>query len=323
MSYKLSVQEQNEFSYEFLDENLKLIEKNFTDRTSKYFIGKTIYVLLPGIYQANYFVKTTVSDIKSVLGEIDINWLDILNGYSNLNLFCLREPRKREFAGDVKFTPRNSLSFSSYGFCFDKNGDAEVCVTNKSIPILQNEKFLIESCDNAFNTNEEDVDYDEIMRNSIINLIQDDRFSNVKKNQRCNPNKAVENEIKQKIQEMLCIYYDIENSWGITYVWKGILFIIPLKREYFKDILKNRDKEGGRRRVLPTIVKSHTRKGRYNVDSHLRTCSGVKIDNREFGFLVGAEDYEKIFPKTEKSKKRAMRMIENSDVEGKFLILRK
>lgn len=323
MSYKLSVQEQKKFSYEFLDENLKLIEKNFTDSTSKYFTGKTIYVLLPGIYETNYFVKTTVSDIKSVEGKIDINWLCMLNDYSNLQLFCLKEPRKREFAGDVKFTPRNSLSFSSYGFCFDKNGDAEVCVTNKSIPILQNEKFLIEACDNAFNTNEEDVDYDEIMRDSIINLIQDDRFSNVKKNQRCNPNKAVENEIKQKIQEMLCTYYDIENSWGITYVWKGILFIIPLKREYFKDILKDRDKEGGRRRVLPTIVKSHTRNGGHNVDSHLRSCNGVKIDNREFGFLIGAEDYEKIFPKTEKSRKRAMRMIKNSDVEGKFIIQRK
>ena len=302
MSYKLAIQEQEKYDYGTFLEIIKKIEDNFTDNVSKYINGRCIFVMLQGAFNQTYFVKTTVSDLRDVIGEIKFDCIiDNSGNFNNICLYSLREPNKKDFRGKIKYTPKGTLAMTTR-FIADGEDGKKVAIGWDKMPVLQDEKFLVSSCYNAFDTDEKYVDYDYIMKNSFRLLTNDKRF-------KCGDDWItrdynIESEVSMDLQYIISNMYDIQESWGVVYYWKGNEFIFPMKREYIQEIFKKRDKENGRRRTIASIVNGYSRKDGTKVDGHLRSSEGFSIDGREFCIFIGAEDFEKIFPKTEKSKKR-------------------
>lgn len=310
MAYKLSVSEQEKFDYKEFTRIIEKIEQNFTDNVCEKIRGRYIYVLLCGAFEQTYFVKTTVSDLKHVQGKINFDCIiDSSGNLDNIVMYSLREPGKKDFRGKIKYVPKGTISVSSRIIGVNDDGTRGVAGWDK-LPFLQDEKFLISACDNLFNCNEEGADYDFIERHSFRALANDKRF-------KCGDDyfltyPGIEQEISQDLQRIVCSIYDVTESWGVWYWYKGNYFIFPLKREYIQEIFKKRDKENGRRRVIASLVNGYTRKDGTKVDGHLRTSGGFTIDGREFSIFVGPEDIEKYFPNTSKSIKRVEKCLNNT-----------
>lgn len=317
MGYKNSVEEQNKFDYDYFRKKVEFIESQFKDDVLKYISGRYIYVLLDGMYDCTYFVKTTVSDIRHVCGKIDFDFIANMEGYTNIVLYSLREPNKKSFRGKIKYTPKGTISLTTRFIAPDDNGKMK-CRGFDNMPILQDEKFIVSSCDNLFNCDEEGADYDFIEQHAFRFLTDDKRIRCGEDWVRQRPEAALDD--SQVIHRALCLYYDISESWGVCYYYAGNCFIFPLKREYIQEIFKKRDKENGRRRVIASLVNGHKRKDGTQVDGHLRTTNTFTIDGREYSIFVGAEDFEKMYPNTDKSKARIKKIVDKGTVDKGFLL---
>lgn len=326
MAYKGKIEEQKEFTIEDLEKRLEFLESQITDEVAKKISGKTIYLLYPELYSANHFVNTTVSDVLNVFNnELDVCWASDCSMFGNFTFYSLRLANQKEHRGVLKFTPKNTLTFEHYfvGKTKEIGGIQTVSKLNK-LPVLQKETFLKEVCEDYFNTDEVNADWDYVEKNSFSILSHDRRFA--AGNIEYSPNyKDISEEYSQICQTMISSYFDIANSWAITYLYKNILFLIPVRQEFFKKLFKDREKgENGRRNFVPTIVNSHDRSNGQNVHSHLRVGgSYLKIHGREFSYLIGSEDFERIFPNTDYNKKKLLKMQKNGTEEGKYLLVGK
>lgn len=317
MAYKNHVEEQRKFSYDEFLKYVKYIEKYFTEEVSKKISGRYIYVLLDGCYDCTYFVKTTVSDLRSIDGKIDFECLfTSYNGDDEAGIayYSLKEPNRKSFKGKIKFIPKGTVSLTFRCITKKQNGKADVFGFDNE-PILQNEEFLISRCDEAFQNNEEGVDYNYIENNAFSFLSYDKRISCFKKFN-ANVNKDVREMHSAKVQEIVSKMYDVGKSWGVYMVHNGNSFIFPLKREYIQELFKKRDKEDGRRKTIASLVSSYTRKDGTEVDGHLRTANSFSIDGRRYGMYIGMEDFEKMIPNTNKSKKRLKKAMQEYEVIG-------
>lgn len=309
MAYKGKIEEQSLHSMEELEEIIEQIEKWFTDDVAKIFSGKAIYVLDARIFDMNYFVNTTVSDVESVCGNIEINFI---GNCDKIFVERMRKPKKNEWRNAIKFITPRTYAYERY----IKDEDSKVI--HYSFPVLQDERFVLSECKKNFENDDIGSDYDFIMEHAFIVMISDKRFQTTDhfKNNR----KEIENQsksISSNCHQVICQYFDIKESWAITYAYKNILFIFPMKQEYFKQIFKDRDiAEGKKRRgVLPTIVNEHKRSGNKTVHSHLRIGGGyATIHGRDFSFVIN--DIEKIYPQTDYAKKKAIQFVKNSHEEN-------
>ena len=318
MAYKSTVEEQAKFDYEFFKERLEFIESQFKDDVLKYIKGKFIYVLLDGMYEATYFVKTTVSDLQYVTGNnIDFDFMVNPIGYNNCVVYSVKEPNKKSFRGKIKYTPKNTLSLTVRWIAKKENGKMSCCGID-NMPILQDEKFLVSACDNLFENDEAGADYDYIERHAFRFLTDDKRIACGEDWKRRQPEAALED--SQMVHRGLCQYYDVVNSWGVCYQYAGNCFIFPLKREYIQEIFKRRDKENGRRRVIASLVRDYKRKDGTEVDRHLRTTDSFSIDGRTFNIYVGMEDFDNMYADNEKSKKRLKKEFDNSEIVGNLMV---
>lgn len=262
------------------------------------------------LYHPSYFVKTTVSDVREVFGPINMSALTRIEG--SPTIITLRDPRPKEFKGKIRFTPQNTLAFSQYVVCLNNNRDMTFTSVNVNSPVLQKEKYLITECDAAYASDEKDCNYSEIEKNAWAFLEQDKRFAIQNNNQ---VSKNVQNEMSKTIHEMFCLCSDIFERWCVTYEWNNALFAIPMPPEAFKTIFKTRDKVGGRRRVMPVIVKEHKRKG-IDVVSHIRMYSDyICMNGRKFGVYVGSENFGTILH-SERQIKNMKKRLSNAEVEN-------
>lgn len=306
MGFKDTLKDQEKFSYEEFLNMVKKIEDNFTDDVCKYIRGRCIYVLLNGAFEQSYFEKTTVSDLKDVSGKINFDCIiDSQGNFSNVMMYSIKEPGRKDFRGKIKYVPKHTLSVSTRFIGIEKDGSRGVAGFEK-IPFLQDEKFINSACDNLFNCDEEGADYDFIEKHAFRILTNDKRL-------KCGDDytltaPGVEQELSQSLHRIICNIYDVLQSWGICYEYKGNCFIFPLKQKYIKEVFKSRDKVNGRRQTIAAIVSGYERADGHKVDGHLRTADSFTIDGREFSIFVGNEDFEKIFPDTNKSYLRAKRM---------------
>lgn len=310
MSYKTKLEEQRKFDYKEFLQIVEKIEQNFTDNVCEKICGRCIYVLLGGAFEQTYFEKTTISDLRFVLGKINFDCIiDNSGNFGNIVLYSLREPGKKDFRNKIKYTPKGTISVSLRAIGVNEDGTRGVSGWDK-LPFLQDEKFVNKYCDEMFLKNEEGADYDYLERNAFHALANDKRF-------RCGDDyiltrPGIEQQISRDLHCIICNIYDAANSWSVWYYFGGNHFIFPLKREYIQELFKNRDKENGRRRVIASLVRGYKRKDGVEVDGHLRTHGGFSIDGREFEIGIGTDDIEKYYPKTDKPFKRAKKMLENS-----------
>ena len=311
MSYK-----DVDFDQEVLSEQ-KFIDvvKEFPE---KYFVGENlrgvlgnVYVLANGVFAEKYFVKTTVSDVLDTCGGINIAWVtgkqgENESGFVGKLLYRLSVASQKQYRGKLKFTPRNALSLKIWIVGTEKDGNV-VMVPVGDFPVLQDEKFVNASCDNAFNNDDEGTDYEYIMRHSFKVLYNDKRFVGDKKFYKIVP-PEMEQDISYSVHEIICMYYDVTNSWAVCYDYNQNTFIYPMRQEFLKETLKGRDRIGGRKRVLPTVVKGHKR-GAKNVSSHLRAYDGdLVMEGRRFDILVGADSFSQIFPDNKYGHRKMMEM---------------
>lgn len=318
MAYKINSQEQSKFDYDFFKEKVEFIESQFRDDVPKYIRGRYIYVLLDGMYDATYFVKTTVSDLRSVNGKIDFDFILNPIGYTNCVLYSVKEPNKKSFRGKIRYTPPGTLSLSVRWIAADSYTGKMRCSGLDNMPILQDEKFIVSACDNLYEADENGADYDYIEKHAFRFLTDDKRIACGDDWKRQRPEYALED--SQMVHRGICQYYDVVNSWGVCYEYAGNCFIFPLKREYIQEIFKKRDKEDGRRRVIASLVKDYTRKDGTEVDRHLRSADSFTIDGRMFSIYVGSEDFDKMYADNDKSRKRLKREVDNSQIVGNLII---
>lgn len=323
MAYKTSVEEQKEFEYEFFNSTVKFIEDNFKDNVLNCIGGKYIWVLLDGMYDCSRFTNTTVSDVRAVCGEINI---DCITNFSqeagNILLYSLREPSKKSFRGKIKYTPKGTISMSWKILAREKNGKS-TALGEQNVPILQNEKLLQDCCKLFFENDVEKECYEYVEQFAFKFLNADKRIS-------CSGANDISETYRKwilwhskNIQRIISLYFTLENSWGVCLYHGGNCFIFPMKREYIQKIFRNRDKEDGRRRVIASVVKDYTRKNGTNVDGHLRSKTDFTMDGRRYKIFVGAEDLDRIFPNTDKSRKRMKKWIDSARDDGKYTYYRR
>ena len=313
MAYKDDYMQQEQLTLEQFEKLIEEIEMIFTKEVTKSIRFKEIYVLLPGVFCQSYFVKTTVSDVMDVCGNININVLlkhyDTIGYAFELSIFEKATPK--QMRGILRFTPKNTLAYSAYGIASKSGGQGSCVFCAGTHALLQDEKFLVSYCDNAYDNDENNVDYDYVEKRAFKVLDVDKRFSTNNQARNTNPERVME--MSQNTQRIISTYYEMTNSWAIIYDWNGLTFKFPMEQKYFKELLKNREKVNGRKRVLPTVVKKHKRKDR-EVSSHLRAADyDCILNGRKFDFLIGGEDFEKIFPENEYGKRKLseiMRIIE-------------
>lgn len=318
--------EQREFSIEQLEKRLELIESQISDTVAEKLNGKEVYLLYKDLYDSSYFLNTTVSDVlETTEGEFDVSWItDNVYEFDNVLLNRMRLPKKGEFQGEIRFTPKNTIVFEQ--LCIGKSDDGSdrttVGLINK-IPILQKERYIKDSCSETYVSNTKNKVNIDLERNAFAFLHFQKPFAKEQKSTA--QVNGILGDISQSCHEMICSYYDIVNSWAVTYLYKNILFVIPVKQEFFKKLFKDRDKgENGRRNFVPTIVNGHKRKNGQSVNSHLRVGGTyLSIHGREFSYLIGAEDFGKIFPNTDYSIKKCLKTIEESTDEGKYMVINK
>ena len=310
MGYKNSYERQKELSFDYFENIVREIEELYSEGICSQIKDKYIYVLLPGIFEQSVFMKTTVSDVKNVCKKINITCLmaKVAGGkYYYHELFNIREASAKTFRGFLRYTPPNTLAYTSYGITKDH---VKFC---GSTPILQDEIFINAFCDNAYERNEIDTDYDYALTHAFNLLALDKRYA-IKKNAYKECNEQAQKrflDISRTAQYIISIYYELDNSWGVTYKWNDKTFIFPMERKFFKKLFRDREKVEGRRRVLPTVVKEHeTKKG--IVSSHLRDGNyPCRINGRQFGFLIGGEDFEQIFPENNYGRKKRNELMES------------
>lgn len=294
-------------SYDDFIEVVKKIECQFTDEIAKKFDGKTIFVTLPQLYNATSFVNTTVSDLLEVYGDdvFEINMLSTyINSISNMSVMKIAKASKKDFKNELRFLPQKTLKVTLSTICTDG-------VHTDIYPVLQDEKYLLNECKKSFDSGRDN--FEEVARNSINILYYDKRVSKTKINDFL-IGKAMD-DVRNGISEYISLVADVCESWGITYIYKNILFIFPVNKESYKTVFRDREKIDGRKRQLPVIVKGHARKNSKNVDSHLRIGSDyVTIGGREFSFFIGSEDIQLIFPNTKNSIKRAKKLLESKQL---------
>lgn len=289
------------------------------DYPEKFFGGEkqrgrfgTVFVLVPGVFAESYFVKTTVSDVLDVCGKINITWMAVSEpsgvGMEHLRMryLCnLSVASPKHYRGVLKFTPKNTLSLKMWIVGTDKNGNDCVAPLG-DYPMLQDEKFVNASVDNAYNNDDEGTDYGYIERHAFRMLCNDKRFVGDKGLYKCISPDA-EADLSAIVHEMICRYYEVTESWGICYSFNENTFVFPMRREYIKETLRGRDKINGRRRTIAAVVKEHTRRGK-TVSSHLRGDSyDIIVDGRKLEILVGADSFPQVFPENaygEKAKAR-------------------
>lgn len=280
------------------------IENTFNDDVIKSIKGASlVYVLWDGAYDYKCFTNTTVSDLLYVSGEkLNITWItDMKQNSSNrymLTLGRLSKANPKTFRGILKFTPKNTLRFDC--FCVGRKENYSLDFSAKQLftaPITQNESNV--------KANKDDLG------DSFNWLNEDKRFCIETTPFRYGEAK---NDLSIMLQTVIGLYYDIRNAWGVVYKWKGIYFCFPMDRECFKSLFKDREKVNGRKRVLPTVVRKHQRRNS-DVTSHLRAPDySCVIDGREFGFLIGAEDFGQIFPNTEYGHKKVIQIMKEAMV---------
>lgn len=308
--------EQYDYTLEDFQKEVEWIEKFFTKDVCNGMTGETIWVT-NGIFEVDSFVNTTVSDYHEVYGDVRINVLTKLDAFSNPFIIKLREPRAKEFRSKIKFTPKGALSLSTSFIGPGKDGTMKL-EKSSNTPILQKEKYLVESCKIAFANDMSDAKYREIAENCWEFLEYNKQFAVAHKEQ-LKPFYG-RKDVSRAIQTALSSYMDYKSFYGITYMWNGVLFIFPIKREDMKKVFRNREKIDGRRRVMPTIVKDHKRNGN-DVVSHIRVGAyPLKIGGREYGFYIGSEDYSRVLS-CKKQVENMKRKLKNAVIEDEFYVL--
>lgn len=300
------------------------------DYPEKFFGGEkqrgrfgTIYVLVPGVFAENWFVKTTVSDVLDVCGKINITWLTVSEAsgagieHSRMRCLCnLSVASPKHYRGVLKFTPKNTLSLKMWAVGTDANGNDCVAPLG-DYPMLQDEKFVNASVDNAYNNDDEGTDYEYIERHAFRMLCNDKRFVGDKGLYKCISPDA-EADLSAITHKMIGRYYEVIESWGICYNFNENTFVLPMRQEYLKETLRGREKVDGRRGVLPTVVKKHDRKGKA-VSSHIRSSDKkIVVCGREFEILVGADSFPQIMPNNNYGRKKMaeIRTVLDSSAQG-------
>lgn len=308
---------QNDYSYEYFRSWVERIEKYFTADNSKGLRGQYVWVACGG-FGVDAFVNTTVSDYREVFGPVKIHALMDIDQISNaLALVTLREPYKNEFRSKIKFTPKGALSFTKRMIVEDKHGCRHF--TEKSVPVLQKEKYLRDECDRLFAANASDSDYLNVSKNCWAFLERDGAF--VVDQTLTKQAFTGREHLSDLLQRALSQYQDLLDLYGVTYEWNGVLFIFPMERERMKVVFANRDPVDGRRRVLPAMVKEHTRKNGSQVCRHVRGGSHtMTIEGRTFGIYMGAGDFEQTII-TDKQRGNMKRHLKNAKINGDFYAL--
>lgn len=292
-----------DFSQDVLNEQwlMRLVtefpEKFFRDESYRGRLGK-VFMLVDGVFNERYFEKTTVSDVLQVCCEgIHITWVTggmDEEGWHSRYLLNMSVAKPRAYRGRLKFVPRNTLSVKVWRLKETESHEAFVEFLG-DFPMLQDEKFVNASVENAYNSDDEGVDYEYIERHAFRVLYNDKRFVGDKRWYKSVLPDA-ELLLSKIVQQMICRYYEVRESWGICYYFNENAFVFPMRQEYLKETLRGREKVDGRRRTLPTVVKKHNRKG-ITVSSHLRAADKkVIVGGREFEIVVGTDSYSQIFP---------------------------
>jgi hypothetical protein len=302
------------FTYEQFADAVKDIEEWFTKDICKDIAGNYIFVTTYPFCQMNYFVKETVTDYRAVYGGVKLDFITRIPSFDNYIYLKIREPKKHEFRGKIKFAPKGTLSASMYIIGSEKKG----IWVNYRMPILQNESYVINECDGFYADNERNADYVSVMKNAWRFLEQDDRFRAYHKAELRKPPIAGMEDMSYCIQHALCILGDIKELYGAVYEWNGVYFIFPMTRMQMKTVFKDRDKINGRRRWLPTISSAYTRKNGTEVDASLKMGSTYfTINGRTFDILVGAEDFG-IILSTKKQIDRMRKKVSGAEIIGDF-----
>lgn len=305
MSYIHAFEAQQAISQKEFETEINYIERTFTSKNSKPFKGLNVFYLR-GAFGQTIFVKTTVSDLREVCTNgINFTWISDDKYLYNPIISRIREPKKGEFRGRLRFVPDQTFTYEFAMLCPDKNGsDLESSVMTK-YPILQDELFLNTTCDKAYENDESGVDYDYIMRNCNKVLYADKRIAE----KSCSVSLNTALDMSDRAQEGICSMFETRLTWSIVYDWKGISFFFPVSHENMVNILKRRDPVGKRREALPTTVEQHTRNGK-TIERHTRNiwdaddAAPIMMNGREYRIFIAPEIYSEYWLKTARNKKR-------------------
>ena len=251
-------------------------------KTQQLMSGRVYWYLIDYEWNNTYSLNTTVSDLLEVDNRnLEFNSVYDLTYDNNPQLTSIKMANNKEFREVLKFTPKNTLSVSQIWISPKEDG----AYFFQKYPYLQNEEIV-----KKFNN-----DTTESELTSAYNLLVYDKRVTAKL-----PEQKKENfsEIGERLHRLLCISYYVRNSWAVVYVYKNVMFLIPINNiSELKDALKNRDKINGRKRVMPTVVKSHKRKNGEEVASYVRGIPWFSIHGREFCFLAGTDYLPLMFHK--------------------------
>lgn len=305
MSYIHAFEEQQTISQKEFEAEISYIENTFTAKNSKPFKGLDVFYLR-GAFDQTIFVKTTVSDLREVCANgINFTWISEDKYFCNPIVSRIREPKKGEFRGRLKFVPSKTFTYELSMLCPTKNGSELESNVMAKYPILQDEQFLNTTCDKAYENDENGVDYDYIMRNCNKVLYTDKRIAE----KSCNVPLNTALDMSDRAQEGICYMFEARLTWSIVYEWQGISFFFPVSHENMLNILKRRDFVGKRRETLPTTVERHTRNGK-TIERHTRNvwnaddAAPITMNGREYKIFIAPEIYSEYWLKTARNKKR-------------------
>lgn len=319
MAYKHSLADDAPVTKKDFIEAVNFIETVFTDKTAAMYKGARI-TYLRDAFCRTFFVKTTMSDLRSVRVRLPFCWLsDNVGEFTNPIVSRIREPKKGEFRNRLKFTPSKAFAYDFNMLCsVDKDAEnyadlAEVKCKwlRETYPVIQDEDFLTTTCNKAFDNNDADIDYGYVLRNAISFLDRDKRIS-------LNPGKLKTEaafELSERIQTGISLMYESTQTWQIVYKWRDIDFLFPVSHDEMLSILKSRDPVDGRRKALPTTVKKHSRKGRL-IDQHVTNvwndAPAISMDGREFLIYLAPEIYSDFLLNTSKNRERMRELLEDA-----------
>lgn len=197
--------------------------------------------------QGGKLTDTKIEDIENITkSSFCRTFIGDFDGSGLLQVMTIRRANLKEFKGIYKFVPTNAICLEYFG------------LTPKNE--VRHSKFAL--------VQKEDLSFKCLDRNKALRIRKE------------LPKEYYETD--ERIARLVTnCYFDITESYGIAYDFKGITFIYPLTLEDIKESFKNREKDNLRKSVLPTMVH------RNGKDFLRMGDNGFDLKGRHFYFATG------------------------------------
>ena len=265
-------------------ETLNECDKIANSNLAKMLSGREIFYLNDSFTESEFVANTTVSDIESVIGKVDI--FCAINGHWKNRVVRFRNARKKEFMNTLRFTPPKTYVVEQYLECVESG-----FVSNPT-PMTQNEGVV-----KSINPKDGFVT-DDVLNKTWNCLYSDKKYIKDKANRPLSI--EVSNELAQTCQEIVDRLYTIKNSFIINYISNNIRFLIPVNYEDLNEALKNRDKTNGRKPMLPIVIDEYIKNDGTIVNKYFRASkdNSFTINDKNISLTYGSDILPIMFPKS-------------------------